>query len=194
MASQDTLPRKIDRLLDVHGRRITYVRLSVTDRCELRCRYCMAETMSFMPRQAILSHEEIATVADAFIDRGVRKIRLTGGEPLARRGAVGVARAIGRRLGDGLDELTLTTNGTRLREHAAGLVEAGVRRVNVSLDSRDPETFRFITRHGDVAQVLDGIAAAKAAGLAIKINMVALKGLNDDEIGPMLRWCGDEGF
>ncbi len=194
MASLDTLPRKVDRLLDVHGRRITYVRLSVTDRCDLRCRYCMAETMSFMPRHAILSLEEIATVADAFIDRGVRKIRLTGGEPLARRGAVDLARNIGRRLGDGLDELTMTTNGTRLVDHAAGLVDAGVRRINVSLDSRDPETFRFITRHGDVEQVLGGIAAAKAAGLAIKINMVALKGLNEDEIAPMLRWCGDEGF
>ena len=194
MASLASYPRKVDRLLDVHGRRISYVRISVTDRCELRCRYCMAETMSFMPRYAILSLEEIATVADAFIDRGVRKIRLTGGEPLARREAIQLARNIGRRLGDGLDELTLTTNGTRLREHAAGLVEAGVRRINVSLDSRDPETFRFITRHGDVAQVLDGIAAAKAAGLAIKINMVALRGLNEDEIAPMLRWCGDEGF
>src|SRR5258708_17296291 len=112
MASLDTFPRKVDRLLDVHGRRITYVRLSVTDRCELRCRYCMAETMSFMPRHAILSLEEIATVADAFIDRGVRKIRLTGGEPLARRGAVDLARNIGRRLNHGLDELTLTTHRT----------------------------------------------------------------------------------
>jgi cyclic pyranopterin phosphate synthase len=194
MASQEALPRKVDRLLDVHGRRITYVRISVTDRCELRCRYCMAETMSFMPRHAILSLEEITTVADAFIDRGVRKIRLTGGEPLARRGALDLTRAIGRRLGDGLDELTMTTNGTRLTDCAAALVEAGIRRINISLDSRDPERFRFITRHGDVGQVLDGIAAAKAAGLAIKINMVALKGLNEDEIAPMLRWCGDQGF
>src|SRR5262245_13245718 len=147
MTSQEALPRKVDRLLDVHGRRITYVRISVTDRCELRCRYCMAETMSFMPRHAILSLEEMATVADAFIDRGVRKIRLTGGEPLARRGAIDLTRTIGRRLGNGLDELTMTTNGTRLTECAGALVEAGIRRINISLDSRDPERFRFITRH-----------------------------------------------
>lgn len=147
-----------------------------------------------MPRDAILSLEEIAAVADAFIARGVRKIRLTGGEPLVRRGAVDLAKRIGRHIENGaLDELTLTTNGTRLAEEAEGLFAAGMRRINVSLDSRDPERFRHITRTGDVARVLNGIAAAKAAGLRIKVNMVALKGLNEDEIEPMLRWCAEQG-
>jgi len=180
-------------LRDAFGRTITYLRLSVTDRCDLRCRYCMGEAMTFLPRRALLTLEEMTAIADAFIDRGVRRIRLTGGEPLVRRGLPDLAAAIGRRLGDGLDEVTLTTNGTRLAELAPALFAAGLRRINVSLDSRDPDRFRFITRTGDVATVLDGIAAAKAAGLRVKINMVALKGLNEDEIAPMLRWCGDEG-
>ncbi|WBO21057.1 GTP 3',8-cyclase MoaA [Sphingomonas abietis] len=181
-------------LSDAFGRRIDYVRLSVTDRCDLRCRYCMSEAMSFLPRQAILSLEELAELAGAFVARGVKRIRLTGGEPLVRRGIDDLARAIGRHLGHGLDELTLTTNATRLADHAAALADAGVRRINVSLDSRDPDRFRHITRTGDVAEVLAGIAAGKAAGLAIKINMVALKGVNEDEIAPMLRWCGEQGF
>lgn len=181
-------------LTDGFGRRISYLRISVTDRCDLRCRYCMSEAMSFMPRAQILSLEEIATLADAFIARGVRKIRLTGGEPLVRRGLPDLAAMIGRHLATGaLDELTLTTNGTNLDAQAEALFAAGVRRINVSLDSRDPERFRFITRWGDVAKVLDGIAAAKAAGLKIKINMVALKDFNEDEIEPMLRWCAAEG-
>jgi cyclic pyranopterin phosphate synthase len=181
-------------LIDGFGRRISYLRISVTDRCDLRCRYCMSETMRFAPRDAILSFEEIAAIADAMIARGIRKIRLTGGEPLVRRGAADLARMIGRNLATGaLDELTLTTNGTRLAAQADALADAGIRRINVSLDSRDPDRFRFITRHGDVAEVLGGIAAAKAAGIAIKINMVALKGLNEDEIVPMLRWCAAEG-
>ncbi|WP_380871850.1 cyclic pyranopterin monophosphate synthase [Sphingomonas sp. DBB INV C78] len=181
-------------LIDGFGRRITYLRISVTDRCDLRCRYCMAEAMSFMPRDQILSLEEIAAIADAFIARGVRKIRLTGGEPLIRKGVPELAGIIGRHIANGdLDELTLTTNGTNLARTAPALVDAGVRRVNVSLDSRDPERFRHITRWGDVDKVLEGIAAAKAAGLRVKINMVALKGLNEDEIEPMLRWCADEG-
>ncbi|RJF91305.1 GTP 3',8-cyclase MoaA [Sphingomonas cavernae] len=182
-------------LIDGLGRRITYLRLSVTDRCDLRCRYCMAEHMSFMPRAAILSLEEMAALADRFVERGIRKIRLTGGEPLVRRGLEGLARSIGRHIDTGeLDELTLTTNGTRLDDMAAPLFDAGVRRINVSLDSRDPERFRYITRFGDVEKVFTGLKAAKAAGLAIKINMVALKDFNEDEIEPMLRWCGDEGF
>jgi cyclic pyranopterin phosphate synthase len=181
------------RLSDSFGRRITYLRMSVTDRCDLRCRYCMSEAMTFMPRREILSLEEIAQLAEAFIARGVRKIRLTGGEPLVRRGITDLARMIGRLLGNGLDELTLTTNATQLATHAAGLADAGIRRINVSLDSLDPDCFRHITRRGDIAQVLGGIAAAKAAGIAIKINMVALKGLNDHEIDPMLRWCAAEG-
>ena len=179
---------------DGFGRRIDYVRLSLTDRCDLRCRYCMAEDMVFLPRAEILSLEEIIELARRFVARGVKRIRLTGGEPLARRGAIDVVRGIGSMIGQGLDEITLTTNATRLREFAVPLFDAGVRRINVSLDSRDPERFRFITRHGDVAQVLDGIAAAKAAGLSIKINMVALKDLNEDEIAPMLAWCGEQGF
>lgn len=181
-------------LTDRFGRHITYVRLSLTDRCDMRCRYCMAEDMTFLPRAEVLSLEEIVEVARGFVARGVKRIRLTGGEPLARRGAVDVARQIGEMIGHGLDELTLTTNASRLAEHAVALREAGIERVNVSLDSRDPDRFRHITRTGDLARVLDGIAAGKAAGLRIKINMVALKGLNEDEIAPMLLWCGDQGF
>jgi cyclic pyranopterin phosphate synthase len=180
-------------LIDGFGRRITYLRISVTDRCDLRCRYCMAESMTFLPPSKLMTIEEIGAIAEAFIARGVRRIRLTGGEPLVRRGVADLARAIGHHLGRGLDELTLTTNGTRLAAEANTLVEAGVRRINVSLDSRDPECFRHITRTGELGKVLDGIAAAKAAGLRIKINMVALKGLNEDEIEPMLRWCAAEG-
>ena len=181
-------------MIDGFGRRITYVRLSVTDRCDLRCRYCMAEQMVFLPRKDVLSLEEMVALADVFIARGVKRIRLTGGEPLVRKGIDQLVPELGKRIGNGLDELTLTTNGTQLARHAPMLFEAGVRRINVSLDSRDPERFRHITRRGDLTQVLDGIAAAAAAGLRVKINMVALKGLNDDEIGAMLRWCGTQGF
>lgn len=182
-----------DRLVDRYGRAITYLRISVTDRCDLRCRYCMAEQMTFLPRNALLSLEEIALIAERFIARGVRKIRLTGGEPLVRRDMIELAYRLGRQVGTALDELTLTTNGTRLAEHAADLFDAGVRRINVSLDSRDPEAFRYITRHGQVDRVLDGIAAAATEGLRVKINMVALKGLNEAEIAPMLAWCAGEG-
>ena len=160
----------------------------------MRCRYCMAEDMTFLPRSEILSLEEIAELARHFVARGVKRIRLTGGEPLARRGAVGVAKAIGALIGQGLEELTLTTNATHLAEHADGLWDAGIRRINVSLDTRDPDRFTFITRKGNLAKVLEGIGAAKARGFNIKINMVALKGLNDTEILPMLRWCGENGF
>ncbi|HEY0623920.1 GTP 3',8-cyclase MoaA [Sphingomonas sp.] len=181
-------------LVDRHGRTIRYLRVSVTDRCDLRCRYCMAEKMTFLPRSELLALEEIALIAERFIARGVTKIRLTGGEPLVRRDAIDLVRRLGRHIGHGLDELTMTTNGTRLADHAGTLADAGVRRINVSLDSRDPDTFRHITRHGDVAQVLDGIAAAQAAGLSVKINMVALKGLNDRQIAPMLEWAGASGM
>lgn len=179
---------------DGFGRRIDYVRLSLTDRCDMRCRYCMAEDMVFLPRSEVLSLEEIVELAHRFVARGVKRIRLTGGEPLARRGALQVTSAIGKLIGHGLDELTLTTNATRLAEFAAPLHDAGIRRINVSLDTRDPARFAYITRQGDLARVLAGIAAAKAAGLAIKINMVALKGLNEDEIESMLVWCGEQGF
>ena len=182
-------------LIDRHGRTISYLRISVTDRCDLRCRYCMAEQMTFLPRERLLSLEEIALIAERFIARGTSKIRLSGGEPLVRRDIVDLARRLGRHLGDGgLDELTMTTNGVRLAEHAEALADAGMRRVNVSLDSRDPKVFRHITRHGQIGTVLGGIAAAKAAGLAVKINMVALKGLNAHEIADMLAWCADEAL
>ncbi len=181
-------------LVDAHGRTIRYLRISVTDRCDLRCRYCMAETMTFLPKSQVLSLEEIAVIAERFIERGVDKIRLSGGEPLVRRDVTELVRRLGSHVGHGLQELTMTTNGTRLRDHAPALVDAGIRRINVSMDTLDPDTFRFITRHGDVATVIDGILAARDAGLAVKINMVALKGLNEDHIAPMLAWCVDNGL
>lgn len=180
-------------MIDSFGRRITYVRMSVTDRCDLRCRYCMAEKMSFLPRKDVLSLEEIVDLADIFIARGVRRIRLTGGEPLVRKGVDLLITELGRRIGNGLDELTMTTNATQLARFAPVLLNSGIRRINVSLDSRDPERFRHITRRGDLAQVLDGIRAAAETGLKVKINMVALRGLNEDEVSSMLRWCGDRG-
>jgi GTP 3',8-cyclase len=182
------------QLNDQYGRRINYVRLSLTDRCDMRCRYCMAEEMVFLPRSEILSLEEIVTLAEKFVARGVTRIRLTGGEPLARRGAVDVANAIGALRGQGLDELTMTTNASRLVEHAAALRKAGIERLNVSLDTRDAAKFAYVTRKGDLDTVLSGIAAAKRQGIAIKINMVALKDINDQEVGSMLSWCIDQGF
>ncbi|MFC3580432.1 GTP 3',8-cyclase MoaA [Sphingomonas hylomeconis] len=186
-------------LIDSHGRTISYLRISVTDRCDLRCRYCMAEHMTFLPKAAVLSLEEMAIIAERFIARGIRKIRLTGGEPLVRRDVEQLVRRLGSHVGangaaGGLDELTMTTNGNHLVEHAAALVDAGMRRINVSLDTRDPDLFRYITRHGDVARVIGGIFAARDAGLRVKINMVALNGQNDREIAPMLAWCRDEGL
>jgi cyclic pyranopterin phosphate synthase len=180
-------------MIDGFGRRISYVRMSVTDRCDLRCRYCMSERMTFVPRTEVLSLEEIVELADIFIARGVTRIRLTGGEPLVRQGIEQLASELGERIGRGLDELTMTTNGTQLSRFAPVLFDAGIRRINVSLDSRDPDRFRHITRRGDLAKVLAGIEAAANAGLRIKINMVALKGLNEDEVAPMLRWCASQG-
>jgi len=174
---------------DSFGRRIDYVRLSVTDRCDLRCRYCMAEHMQFVPKREILTLEEMAALADILIERGVRKIRLTGGEPLVRKGVMQLIRSLGMRLGSGLDELVLTTNGTRLEHFALELRGAGIERINVSLDSLRPERFGHITRGGDLRQVLRGIDSALSASLAVKINMVALAGINEDEIEEMLRWC-----
>jgi cyclic pyranopterin phosphate synthase len=181
-------------LVDSFGRRISYVRLSVTDRCDLRCRYCMAETMRFLPKRDILTLEEIEALADLLIARGVTRIRLTGGEPLVRRGIADLVGRLGRRIGRGLDELTLTTNATQLADHAARLHESGVRRINVSLDSRREDRFRHITRGGDLGRVMAGLDSAEAAGLRIKINMVGLRGLNEDEIGDMLAWCAGRGF
>ena len=184
-------------LIDGFGRHITYVRLSVTDRCDLRCRYCMAKEMEFLPRSEVLSFEEVEALADILIARGVSRIRITGGEPLVRRGIGDLVARLGARVGAkagrGLDELTMTTNGTRLAGFAENLHAAGIRRVNVSLDSLDPARFRYITRHGDLGEVLAGIDAAAAAGLRVKINMVALKGLNEDEIPAMLAWCAGRG-
>jgi len=182
-------------LRDQHGRRIDYLRISVTDRCDLRCRYCMSETMQFLPRREILTLEEIAVIASRFIARGVRRIRLSGGEPLVRRDFADLARALGRHVKSGaLDELTLSTNGTQLARHAQMLFDVGIRRINVSLDALDPDIFAHITRGGDVSQVLDGLEAARAAGLKVKINAVALRGVNQDQILPLLHFCEARGF
>jgi len=180
---------------DSFGRKITYLRVSVTDRCDLRCVYCMAEEMTFLPRDEVLSLEELERLCGAFVRRGVRKIRLTGGEPLVRRNVVSLVGGLGRLLAGGaLDELTLTTNGTLLSRHAEALAAAGMRRINVSLDSLDPARFAAITRRGRLDVVLDGIMAAKAAGLAVKINTVALRGVNEDEFDDLVEWCGRHGF
>lgn len=181
-------------MVDGFGRRIDYVRISITDRCNLRCRYCMAEHMQFLPKRDILTLEEILQLSDIFIMRGVRRIRLTGGEPLVRRGVGDLFQALGARIGSGLEEVTLTTNGVLLERFAALLADSGVRRVNVSLDSRRPERFAHVTRGGDLSNVLRGIAAARDAGLRIKINMVALAGFNEDEFEEMLLWCDHEGL
>jgi cyclic pyranopterin phosphate synthase len=185
----------IPALVDPFGRAVTYLRLSVTDRCDLRCVYCMSEDMQFLPKRDLLTLEELDRVCGAFIRKGVRKIRITGGEPLVRRDVMGLFRSLSRHLATGdLAELTLTTNGTLLRRFAAELADCGVRRINVSLDSLDPERFRRITRRGDLAVVLDGIEAAQEAGLKVKINAVALKGVNEDEIEPMLAWAHGRGM
>jgi len=182
-------------LVDRFGRHISYLRISVTDRCDFRCVYCMAEDMTFLPKKDVLSFEEIETIAGAFIARGTTRIRLTGGEPLVRREIMDLVRSLGARLGNGgLEELTLTTNGSQLRKHAQGLFDAGVRRINVSLDTLDEARFRNITRRGRIEDVLGGIDAAQAAGLAIKINMVAMRGVNDDEIEPMMAWAHGRGM
>ena len=180
-------------MIDPFGRAITYLRVSVTDRCDLRCVYCMSEDMTFLPKQEVLSLEELERLCAAFIRLGTTKLRITGGEPLVRREVLTLFQRLGERLGNGLDELTLTTNGTQLAKHAGALFAAGVRRVNVSLDTLDPARFASITRWGRIDKVLDGIAAAQAAGLHVKVNAVALKGVNEEEIGDMLAWCGEHG-
>ncbi len=180
-------------MIDPFGRAITYLRVSVTDRCDLRCVYCMSEDMTFLPKADVLSLEELERLCTAFIRLGTTKIRITGGEPLVRRDVQTLFQRLGRRVGDGLHELTLTTNGTQLVKHAEALYAAGVRRVNVSLDTLDPARFTAITRWGKIEKVLDGIAAAKAAGLHVKVNAVALRNVNEDEISDMLAWCGAHG-
>src|SRR5688500_9158630 len=180
-------------LVDAFNRRISYLRLSVTDRCDLRCSYCMPEQMQFLPRKEVLSLEELHKLALAFIDRGVTKIRLTGGEPLVRRDVIELVRALGRKLGDGLEELTLTTNGTQLSHMAEDLAAAGVKRINVSLDTMDAGLFEQLSRRDRLGQVLEGIAAATEAGLKVKINTVALKGLDEAEIPYLVEWAHAQG-
>lgn len=182
-------------MIDPFGRHITYLRVSVTDRCDLRCVYCMPAAMKFLPKADVLSLEELDRLCSAFIGLGVRKLRVTGGEPLVRRGVLGLIKSLGRHIGVGeLDELTMTTNGTQLARYAPALFDAGIRRINVSLDTLDASRFRAITRTGNLDAVLRGIFAAQRAGLRIKINMVALRATNDDEFDRMIRWCGDKGF
>ncbi len=182
------------RLIDVHGRRISYVRMSVTDRCNLRCTYCMPADMRFLPRPELLTADEIVLLAEAFVARGVTRIRLTGGEPLVRKDIAQIVEHIGALRGRGLDEVTLTTNGVRLDRHAAMLAAGGVERVNVSLDTLDPGQFRAITRGGEIGQVLAGIEAARSAGLAVKINMVAQRGINQAELPAMIDYCDARGI
>ncbi|NBN62730.1 GTP 3',8-cyclase MoaA [Microvirga tunisiensis] len=181
-------------MIDPFGRTVSYLRVSVTDRCDFRCVYCMAEDMTFLPKREILTLEELDRLCTAFIDKGVAKLRLTGGEPLVRKGILDLIRSLSRHLKSGaLEELTLTTNGSQLARYAGELAAAGVRRINVSLDTLDPDRFRAITRWGDFGKVMDGIRAAREAGIAVKLNMVALKGVNEDEIVPMLEWAHAEG-
>ncbi|MFO1109060.1 MAG: GTP 3',8-cyclase MoaA [Bradyrhizobium sp.] len=182
-------------MVDPFGRSIRYLRVSVTDRCDLRCFYCMSEDMTFLPKADLLTLEELDRLCSAFIAKGVRKLRLTGGEPLVRRNVMSLVRSLSRHLSTGaLDELTLTTNGSQLSRFASELADCGVRRINVSLDTLDADKFRAITRWGDLDKVLAGIEAARAAGLAVKINAVALKNLNEDEIPALMRWAHGKGM
>jgi GTP 3',8-cyclase len=181
-------------MIDPFGRSISYLRVSVTDRCDFRCVYCMTEHMVFLPKSDLLTLEELDRLCRAFIRRGVKKLRLTGGEPLVRRNVMQLFNSLGGEIGNGLEELTLTTNGSQLAKYADDLVKAGVKRVNVSIDTLDEQKFADITRWGRLPQVLEGVMAAKAAGLAVKINAVALKGVNEDEFDSMIEWCGTRGF
>src|SRR2546423_4161681 len=181
-------------LIDPFQRAITYLRVSVTDRCDFRCVYCMSENMTFLPKPDLLTLEELDRLCGAFVARGVRKLRLTGGEPLVRRGIMTLVRALSRHLGGGLDELTLTTNGSQLPKYARELADCGMKRINVSLDTLDADKFRAITRWGELRKVMTGIDAAQNAGLAVKINAVALKGVNEDELGDLLAWAHGRGM
>jgi cyclic pyranopterin phosphate synthase len=187
--------KAMTKLIDPFGRQITYLRVSVTDRCNYRCVYCMAENMTFLPKSDLLSLEELDRVCSAFVERGVDKIRLTGGEPLVRRGIMAFIETLSRHLKTGaLRELTLTTNGSQLSKYANKLADCGVKRINVSLDSLDPVKFHDATRWGHLDDVLGGLAAAKQAGLEVKINAVALKGFNENEFDRLIAWCGGEGY
>jgi len=191
----NTSPSADTPLIDPFARAISYLRVSVTDRCDFRCVYCMSEDMTFLPKADILSLEELDRLCTAFVRLGVRKLRLTGGEPLVRRNVMSLIRNLGRHTSSGaLDELTLTTNGSQLVKFADELVDAGVRRINVSLDTLDSAKFTALTRWGKLDQVLEGLQAAKRAGLAVKINVVALKGMNDDEFDRLVEWSGEQGF
>jgi GTP 3',8-cyclase len=182
-------------MIDPFGRHISYLRISVTDRCDFRCVYCMPEHMSFLPKADVLTLEELERLSMAFVRKGVERLRITGGEPLVRKNVMHLFDALGRQIGrSNLKEVTLTTNGSQLARYARELVSTGVKRVNVSLDTRDDATFRAITRWGDLGKVLDGIDAANAAGLAVKINTVALKGVNEDEIEDLMLWAHGRGF
>ncbi|MXO89733.1 GTP 3',8-cyclase MoaA [Pontixanthobacter aquaemixtae] len=180
-------------LVDGFNRRVSYLRLSVTDRCDLRCTYCMPERMTFLPRAEILTLEELYGLARGFMERGITKIRLTGGEPLVRRDVISFVKTLGRHVGSELDELTLTTNATQLAQHAQAIADAGVKRINISLDTLDPETFQRLTRRAALPMVLAGIDAAQKAGLRVKLNCVALKGINDREIPHMIAWAHKRG-
>jgi len=182
-------------MIDPFGRAVTYLRVSVTDRCDFRCVYCMAEDMTFLPKKDILTLEELDRVCSAFVRQGVKKLRMTGGEPLVRRDIMKLFRSLSRHLESGdLEELTLTTNASQLGRFAHELADCGVKRVNVSLDTLDPSKFQAIPSWGKLDKVMEGLAAAKEAGLSIKINAVALKGVNDDEVDRLVAWCGDEGY
>ena len=181
-------------LIDSFERKISYLRVSVTDRCDFRCTYCMAEDMKFLPKKNILSLEELDRLCNTFIDLGVKKLRITGGEPLVRKNIMQLFDSLGSKIGEGLDELTLTTNGSQLDRYAEDLFKSGVRRINISLDSLDENKFKKITRVGNLNKVIKGIFAAKKAGLKIKINTVALKGINDNEILNLVNWCGENKF
>ena len=183
-----------NKLIDPFGRDINYLRVSVTDRCDFRCTYCMAEDMQFLPKKDILSLEEIEEICKAFMRLGTRKIRLTGGEPLVRKGIMQVINNLGNEVGKGLDELTITTNGSQLETKAEELFNAGIRRINVSLDHLDPIKFKEITRWGDLEKVKAGLKTAREVGLKIKINTVAISEFNQDHLADILRWCGDENF
>ncbi|VAW23420.1 Cyclic pyranopterin phosphate synthase (MoaA) [hydrothermal vent metagenome] len=182
-------------LIDNFGRQVTYLRVSVTDRCDFRCTYCMSEKMKFLPKKEVLSFEELCQIIEIFVERGVNKIRLTGGEPLVRKDIMQLVERISKYLSDGsLNELTLTTNGSQLKRYAKQLVDNGIKRINVSLDTKDSEKFTRITRRGKLEQVLEGIDAADAAGLKIKLNMVAMRDFNEHEITPMITWAHSRGF